>query len=214
MIPQTQEIIKSPKYEYKTGGDWLRIGTLIGLGMKDAPSLPYHNFQHEFEVWSALRDYAIKLAPELSYEDRFCLETAGLMHDHIVVPGRTDNEAETVKFMRDYLPQLKYTESRIDKSSGLVMATVMPQEPKNFLEQLMCDADLDNLGRVGMNGFFDKGELLKEEWKIKDELEFLNIQLNFISGHEYFTDIAKAHRDQGKAYNIKQLERMIKNYQE
>ena len=41
------------------------------------------------------------------------------------------------------------------------MATKMPQRPKNLLQQIICDADLDYLGR---NDFFILSEKLHKEF--------------------------------------------------
>jgi len=187
----------------------VRLGNLVELGMGSAPKLCYHNFEHEFEAFSAARGYAVELG--LSYEERFCLESGALIHDHIVIPGRTNNEIRTAEFMRGYLPGLGYSSERVEMCCDIIMATVMPQNPGNYLGELMCDCDLDNLGR---ECFFDKGELLRKELGLPYGLGFLKFQLDFICGHEYFTDIARTKRDDGKALNIKKLESMIRNFGE
>ena len=81
----------------------------------------------------------------------------------------------------------------------------MPPMPKNKLEEIICDADLDYLGRVDFvpvsNMLFR--ELVENE-AIENNIEkWNNVQIEFISKHQYFTQSAKKLRDVNKH---KQLE--------
>ena len=49
--------------------------------------------------------------------------------------------------------------SRTAASLGII-ATTMPQRPKNLVEKVVCDADLIH---IGTKEFFRKNDLLKEE---------------------------------------------------
>ena len=51
---------------------------------------------------------------------------------------------------------------------GMIMATKIPQSPKNYLEQILCDADLDYLGR---DDFYDIGGTLFKELKTYNVLD-------------------------------------------
>ena len=51
---------------------------------------------------------------------------------------------------REILPTYYYTRSQIDTICELIMATKLPPKPRNKLEEIMCDADLDYLGRSDM----------------------------------------------------------------
>jgi adenylate cyclase len=81
----------------------------------------------------------------------------------------------------------------------------MPPVPQNKLEEIMCDADLDYLGRVDFvpvsNMLFR--ELVEHEAIENDVEKWNNLQVEFISGHQYFTQSAKILRDVNKQ---KQLE--------
>lgn len=48
---------------------------------------------------------------------------------------------------RQYLPHFGYTGDEIEQVCDIIMATQMPQNPHNHLGQIICDADLDYLGR-------------------------------------------------------------------
>ena len=72
-------------------------------------------------------------------------------------------------------------------------------EPKDILEEIMCDADLDYLGRVdfvpvSVNLFKE----LRERNKIDSLHEWNNHQTKFIQGHQYFTQTARKLREVNK----------------
>ena len=86
-----------------------------------------------------------------------------------------------------------YSKSDIKKVKDLIMATKIPQDPSTFLATILCDADLDYLGR---DDFETIGKSLKEEWQSYsifpnlDEI-FDAIQIKFLSSHTYHTDFAR-----------------------
>jgi len=86
----------------------------------------------------------------------------------------------------------------------------MPQTPRNDEQALLADADLDSLGR---DDFFPTSKALWHEraacgmdipW-----LTWLQIQLQFLQTHHYFTPVAQALRGAGKLKNIEMLQRLL-----
>ena len=79
------------------------------------------------------------------------------------------------------------------------MATKMPQRPKNLLQQIICDADLDYLGR---NDFFILSEKLHKEfieYKIAcNDEEWKKSRIAFFQSHTYFTKSQNERRNAGK----------------
>ena len=57
-----------------------------------------------------------------------------------------DHEETGVEIAGAILPHFDYTEEQIQKINELIMVTKLPPRPKNLLEQIICDADLDYLG--------------------------------------------------------------------
>ncbi len=181
-----------------------KIETITCVAGELMPKLPYHNFRHAIDVYSATNTLA--LLGEVDYEDRFLLKTAALLHDIIVVPGLKDNEERSAEFARRYLPKIGYSSGQSEKVGKLVLATKMPQNPNGFLEQVLCDADLDNLGR---NDFFELGDKVRLEFGLPDNEKWYQQQMKFLRNHHYYTDIARKLRDSGKAANIQKLEKML-----
>jgi predicted metal-dependent HD superfamily phosphohydrolase len=94
----------------------------------------------------------------------------------------------------------------IEKVCELIMATKIPQSPKCHLSEIICDADLDYLGR---DDFYIWSAKLKEEWLnyaiIKDEDDFFLRQLKFLNLHRYHTHDAQKRREPMKQLRLQEL---------
>jgi hypothetical protein len=166
-------------------------------------NLYYHNLKHTIDVVNQVEIIARR--EEVSEEGLLLLKTAALFHDVGFTQGYKDHELLGIKIAREILPRFNYSEEQITKICDLVFATRMPPVPQNKLEEIMCDADLDYLGRVDFvpvsNMLFR--ELVEHEAIENDVEKWNNLQVEFISGHQYFTQSAKILRDVNKQ---KQLE--------
>ena len=95
----------------------------------------------------------------------------------------------------------------------MIMATKIPQTPNTLLEQIICDADLDYLGR---SDFFTIANLLFNELRemkiISDEKEWDRIQVKFLKGHRYFTTTNITTRKPQKLHHLKMLEERIEQF--
>ncbi|HLC77655.1 MAG TPA: hypothetical protein VJH92_00860 [Candidatus Nanoarchaeia archaeon] len=176
--------------------------------MKNMKDLPYHNFKHAEDVARVSRELAIKEG--INSEGIFLLETAGYIHDIISEVGRKDNEERSIERGEYFLPTMGYTPSQVYRVKSLVMATKLPTNPKNLLERIICDADLDNLGR---EDFFEKNEALRQEFGITDKKSWYQDSVNFLEGHNYYTRAARRYRGQMKSYNLAQLKQRITKYE-
>jgi hypothetical protein len=92
----------------------------------------------------------------------------------------------------------------------MIMATKIPHSPRNLLEQIVCDADLDYLGR---DDFKKISNTLFEEMKtyayVHSEKEWYNIQRKFLESHTYYTEFGKKNREAGKQRHLKEICRVI-----
>jgi predicted metal-dependent HD superfamily phosphohydrolase len=111
---------------------------------------------------------------------------------------------------KDLLPNYGYESNEIERICGMIMATKIPQSPKNLLEQIICDADLDYLGR---DDFFAIGNTLFEELKalgiLEHKLQWDNMQVKFLENHAYHTQTTKDLREAKKQEHIAAVKRMI-----
>jgi hypothetical protein len=81
------------------------------------------------------------------------------------------------------------------------------------LEEVMCDADLDYLGRDDFWEISDKlRRELKEHGKINSDRKWDEIQVGFFEKHRYFTQTSIALRQDKKMFHLQQIKlRLEKN---
>jgi len=172
---------------------------------KELPrDLLYHKLEHSLDVLAAAE--RIASAEDICGKDLELLKTAALFHDSGFIYQYKCNEKVACEIARQSLPEFGYASGDIEKICGMIMATSIPQGPKNLLEKILCDADLDYLGRDDFEGI---AETLRREMKLHgreftDE-EWLAFQLDFLEMHSYFTQSAKKMRDAKKQENIDRL---------
>jgi uncharacterized protein len=149
-------------------------------------NLYYHSINHTLDVYNC----AASIAKEegVSDLDLKLLLVGAVYHDAGYLIQNKDHEEHSCAIAREYLPQFNYTKKDIDLICGIIMATKIPQQPKTHLEEIICDADLNYLGR---NDFFSIGENLYKEMVaigyIKNKNEWNRIQVDFLQKHHYFT---------------------------
>ena len=165
---------------------------------KELPKhLSYHSVEHITDVYKSAK--AIAKHEKVKGDDLKLLLTAALFHDSGFLQGQKEHEALSCSIAKEYLPGYDYTEEQINKICGMIMATKIPQSPKNLLEEIICDADLDYLGR---NDFFIIGDRLFSELRmygmINDEMDWNRLQVRFLETHHYFTKTAIKMRKEKK----------------
>jgi len=174
---------------------------------RELPSiLTYHNVYHTEDVYESAK--SIALAEKIEGEELDILLTAALFHDSGFLIALADHESSSCRLAREYLPDFGYQPSEVEQVCELIMATRVPQHPKSHLQEIICDADLDYLGRAD---FHEKSRALFEEMKqlgtIADEPHYMQLQLAFLKNHHYFTHTAKNRREAKKAEHVREVEK-------
>lgn len=172
------------------------------------PYLYYHNVKHTVDVVTEVE--LIGWGEGVSDEEILLLKTAALFHDAGHTIAYDNHEYYGTKLVREYLPKYNYSNEQIDKICELIMATKLPPNPKNLLEKIMCDSDLDYLGRAD---FIPVSNTLYKELKEQNKIGTLNdwnkLQLKFISNHQYFTKTAQSLREVNKQKQIERIMQLI-----
>ena len=176
---------------------------------KELPDhLYYHNVKHTVDVVTEVE--LMGWAEGVSDEEILLLKTAGLFHDAGHTIGYQDHELHGTKLTSEILPKYGYTIEMIDRINEIIMATKLPPKPGNLLEEIICDADLDYLGR---SDFIPVSNTLYKELKEQNMIGSLNdwnkLQVKFISGHQYFTKTARNLREVNKQKQIERISRLI-----
>jgi adenylate cyclase len=177
------------------------------------PNLFYHNMKHTVDVVTEVE--LIGWAEGLSDEELILLKTAALFHDVGHIIAYDEHEFHGTQIARKILPKYNYSSEEIEQISQLIMATKLPPSPKNLLEAILCDADLDYLGRID---FIPVSNTLFEELKIRNKISSLKewnlLQLSFISKHQYFTETARKLREVNKQSQIDRIKKLIEEITE
>jgi hypothetical protein len=143
-------------------------------------------------------------------EEILLLKTAGLFHDAGHTIDYDNHELYGTRLAREMLPEYNYSPEHIEQICSLIMATKMPPRPANLLECIICDSDLDYLGR---SDFIPVSNTLYEELKAQNKMGSLNdwnkIQVKFITGHQYFTNTARSLREVNKQLQIERIQSLI-----
>ncbi|MEO8231430.1 MAG: HD domain-containing protein [Ignavibacteriota bacterium] len=170
----------------------------------------YHNLSHTIEVVKV--SDKIALDEMLSDNDIEILLIAAWFHDTGHFNCCNGHEDKSVEFAIDYLNNESYPQHKIDRIVGCIKATKIPQNPKNKLEQIICDADLQHLGMADIE---ERGFTLRKELEIKgikkvDDVVWLKSSMEFLSNHKFFTDYAIKTFGEQKKINQINLEQKLK----
>ena len=170
----------------------------------------YHNFTHTAEVAKVAEEIANAIG--IDEKDKEALLIASWFHDVGHTKCCDGHEDIGIEMATKFLKENNYPDEGIEKVVSLINATRMPRNPKNMLEEIICDADLHHLGT---NNFEVKGNLFRNEieslsgCKISEE-EWLKNNLKFFNQHNFFTDYAKERFETQKNINYIKIEKQLK----
>ena len=149
----------------------------------------------------------------VSQEELVLVKTAAVFHDIGFIKDYFDNEKIGAQIAGEVLPDFGYDEEQIEVIQGLIMSTVFPGQPQTHLEKIICDADLFY---VGSESFKEIANGLKYEFEhvgiIKNEEQWLKLQVDFLSGFNFRTVSATQLANQGLIRNREQAIEDYRNF--
>ncbi|MVM41531.1 HD domain-containing protein [Spirosoma sp. HMF3257] len=161
---------------------------IIGeLTSRLVPQLTYHSVQHTHDV--AEQADRIARAEGINDDESLnLLKTAAYYHDAGFLVTYDEHEVESCQLAMRSLPAFGYTPEQIDQICQMIRATRTPQTPTTLLGAILCDADLDYLGR---DDYYQISQTLLTEWiaynRLADPARWPHIQRSFLTNHQYFT---------------------------
>lgn len=170
----------------------------------------YHNLDHTLQIVEKVNEIGDYY--KLGKEEKDDLFFAGWMHDIGYWEGEGEgHEIRGAEMAEDCLIQVGISKERVDRIKSLILATRIPQNPKNLLEEIICDADLYHLSS---DQFYEQTLLLKKE---KENLGYGKVPLSdwlrssqvFMLSHRYHTEYARKFLQPGKEKNLKLIEMKI-----
>jgi predicted metal-dependent HD superfamily phosphohydrolase len=165
----------------------------------------FHDFRHVLNVVESCEE--ISRSYDLTEEEKFVLLSAAWFHDAGYSEGPENHEERSAALAQEFLHKNEVDVTLIEKVKSAIMATKMPQTPKNTLDEILCDADLSHLGR---KNYWERVGKLRHEMavardRIMGDEEWLDFEIGFMTDHDYFTKIASALYGKRKRKNLRRL---------
>ena len=144
---------------------------------------------------------------ELGADEMLLVQTAALFHDIGFVADAETHEAVSAAVAGEMLPRWGYSAEQIAIIQQMIRATRLPQSPTTLLDEILCDADLEVLGRAD---FLSHNLLLYAEMYGRGKRVGLATwyvdQADFLRTHRYHTEAARLLCRSQKQRNVNILE--------
>jgi len=185
----------------------LRKKALEILHTKLSNDFYYHGVHHTLDVLDAINQYIKR--KKMDHYTAKILRISVLLHDIGFTVGYANHEENSVAIAEKLMRQYDFSEEDFKIVRGLILATRTPQKPTTDLEKMICDSDLDYLGRPD---YYPVSELLFKELKayglISNKMDWNKAQIKFLEAHKYHTDYALKYRQPQKEERIKELKQL------
>lgn len=166
--------------------------------------LTYHNLDHVLDVLEVCNQYIKR--NKIKGDDAYLLRIGAIAHDMGFLKTIVNHEEVGAEMAAEIMASLDMKSKHIEVVKGLILATKIPQNPKTELQQIICDSDLDYLGR---NDYPEISSRLYLEFKatnvIKTDEDWKNLQISFLTKHEFHTSFAKKYRAPKKQDWLKKI---------
>lgn len=187
----------------KSNFEALKQSVVSRLEKQDA-HFTYHNLAHALDVMEQAE--RIAKAEGVDEKDQLLLRLAALYHDLCYPQGSHGHEQRGAELFEQEAAVWDFSAPEIEKVKKLILATKVPQKPTSTLEEIICDADLDYLGR---EDFLKVGRGLRDEYLhfqvLKNAAEWDVMQVHFLEKHRYFTNSSRKLREPVKQRHLEEL---------
>lgn len=186
----------------------LRSTIIDILNSKLSKDLHYHGVHHTLDALKTCKVYLRH--NQVNTHDAKLLRLGVLLHDIGFTETTHEHEQKGSEIAKRMLTDYGFPTEDIDVIVGLILTTKVPQNPKTLLEKIICDVDLDYLGR---SDFYAISNQLFQELKALDVIddfdEWNKLQIRFLEAHRYHTDFAIENRQPQKEQRIKELKKLV-----
>jgi uncharacterized protein len=178
---------------------------LTRLETELSPNLFYHRLSHT-------RDDVVPSAEKIASMEGihgtsfYLLLTAAWFHDLGFIEQPVNHELVSARIASQVLATFGYTPHQVKIVQNTIYATILPQSPKNHLQKILADADLNVLG--SKNFMQRNGDLRCERahfGQVFTDVVWYSNQLKFLENHAFFTKSARALYNAQKTLNIAAL---------
>lgn len=169
------------------------------------PNRLYHNLQHTQEVVEWVSQIAGHY--RLDSKSLFIIQAAGWFHDLGYLEDPNNPEKRGSRIAEKLLSEIQIDADLMKSIKSCILSTRIPQQPKTFMEQVVCDA---NMFYLGLEDFDQRSKLIRKELILitgkkisKEEWKQRNIEL--LQNHRFKTDYAKQTLTSQQKKNLEQL---------
>lgn len=169
----------------------------------------YHDLRHTRDVVKAAQ--TITGYYEIKGADYFIVVTSAWFHDVGYFIDRVNHEEKGAELAAKFLAAERIEEEIIQKVRGCIMATKLPQQPNNLLEEIVCDADLFHFGT---DSFSKRNKFLLDEYNNLhnnpiSKTTWRDKTIAMMKAHHFFTDYGLLHLTRTQEKNIQKLKQKI-----
>lgn len=166
------------------------------------PDHVYHNYKHTFQTVKACKEIAGSY--NLSSRELEIVLLAAIFHDTGYIETYQGHEEVSVRLFNEFIGG-DYPLEDIKLVEELILSTKAGTVPDGTLQEILHDADYINIGK---KKFIQRAELLRIEWerllnKTYTDLEWAEIQLNFLISTNFVTEEAIVKLDDQREENIR-----------
>ncbi len=196
---------------YKKAADYVRDLFEKNPGDK----LFFHNLHHTETVVERTKEIAAHY--NLSEKDMLVLYIAAWFHDtgHLFSQTMKNHEEKSVDVMKKFMSDYDDDKELIQSIEDCIMATKMPRNPKNLVQEIICDADTYHFGT---KDFKDTNKNMRKEFNLREEKiskeDWDEGTLKMLDAHQFYTEYCRDMLNDKKKDNIKLIKKNIKKYEE
>jgi len=165
----------------------------------------FHSKKHTLDV---LRNSAI-IGEHCGFsgDEMNLVRISALFHDVGYISSSDGHESESALIAGEFLRSVQVGEQEIKIVCEAILATKVPQQPKNRISEVLCDADLMHL--TGED-YFEQMDLLRLEWQrtgryTLTEYEFHLNSIEFFNHHHYHSEYGRNTLEPQKAETLKKI---------
>ncbi|MCD4791002.1 MAG: DUF5706 domain-containing protein [Bacteroidales bacterium] len=172
-------------------------------------TIEYHSIDHVKYVVDSSEFIGKRCG--LSEDEINIVKLCAWFHDIGFIITPENNEKVCAKIATEFLTSKGIDDSIITQVKNCILATCIPQQPKDLISRVLCDADLKHLSE---DNYFEWIENLRKELinisgeKISKR-KFHSMSVKFFQRHEYHTDFAKKKLQPKKEKNLQLLQKEI-----
>lgn len=172
-----------------------------------SPEITFHTLEHTGYVAEKAR--LIGENSGLTEHEIQMAEICAWFHDIGYAIDPNNHEEIGARYAGEFLRENGVDKEDIDRVVSCIMSTHMPQQPKEMISKVVCDADLAHLAE---DDYFDRTEKMRKEWANQADgkfsrKKFYTVSIKFFKLHEYHTDYARRELQPLKDQNFKRIQK-------